>query len=103
MRIKALGIASALLGGIPAVLVAGAWSPAQAVLTYYIYESGSDVVVKTRGTLANLGTPSGTAGACNIGGDTDTKIYATLGLACTGASATNAKVYNLTLTSGNYS
>lgn len=101
-RTNRSGIINALFGAVPAVLVAGSWSPAQAILTYYIYESGSDVVVKTSGTLTGLGTPDATTGACNINSNIATQIYAGFGIACTGASQTDNNVYTLAKTSGNY-
>jgi hypothetical protein len=49
-----------------AVVAAGSWQPAQALLTYNIFEtSGGDVVVETSGSL-NLGASTGNGG-CLLG------------------------------------
>jgi len=73
-----------------AVVAAGSWQPAQALLTYNIFEtSGGDVVIETSGFL-NLGAGFGTA-EC----DGEGLLFAGPAVFCTGALVPGS-LYNLT-------
>ena len=77
--------ARSALAAIPATLVlvaAGSWrQPAQAVLTYNIFENGGDVVVQTSGSL-NLPTSTGTRDCVNNG-----VLWSEYAVVCTGNAA----------------
>ena len=86
-------LGSSILPALPAalaVVAAGSWQPAQALLTYNIFEtSGGDVVVETNGSLT-LGASTGTE-TCGFDG----AILSTAALICTGPSQTSPS-YSLT-------
>jgi hypothetical protein len=82
-----------ILPALPAALAlvaAGSWQPAQALLTYNIFEtSGGDVVVETSGSL-NLGASTGSSG-CLLG-----LIESAEATICTGPVITILLNYSLT-------
>jgi hypothetical protein len=63
-------------------VVIGSVSPAQAVLTFYAYETGGNVKIETSGSLS-LGASTGTAD-CGVNGS----IRPALAVVCTGPNAT---------------
>jgi hypothetical protein len=78
VRSTLLGVPAAL-----ALLAAGSWQPAQALLTYNIFETpGGDVVVETNGSL-NLPTLGGEPGGCGANGG----IISSFAFVCTGPAA----------------
>jgi hypothetical protein len=74
-----------------ALVAAGSWQPAQALLTYNIFEtSGGDVVVEASGSLT-LGTPIDNSGCVYDG-----VIYSSLGVICTGTAQQGLLLFELT-------
>ena len=76
-----------------ATLIAGE-RPANAVLTYYIYESGPDVIIEAKGSL-DLRSPSPNANSCTST-PTGGAIYPSIALFCTGLSLLTSNKYSIT-------
>lgn len=83
-----LGATSAAL----ALVAAGSWQPAQALLTYNIFENEGDVVVETNGTLS-LGEPLENR---LLGCGRDGGISSEFAVVCTGLYSVNFPAYGLT-------
>jgi hypothetical protein len=81
------------LSPLAAAIVLAGERPAQATLSYYIYQSGPDVILETSGSL-NLSSPSANPQRCTDPGGG--AIFPLFALFCTGPSQTGLSQYAIT-------